>query len=140
MVDATTAQGQDRDVLKLDATKSEYKKATIAKITNSKDKPLMSWFIYMIEVSDGSYYTGISNDVSRRISIHQKGLGSKYVRSRLPVKRVVYLEPAKNKSAALKREYAIKRLSRKKKEELICNIRANIAEEVLRISTTISSQ
>ena len=100
----------------------------------------MTWFIYMIEVSDGSYYTGISNNVSRRISIHQKGLGSKYVRSRLPIKRVVYLEPAENKSAALKREYAIKRLSRKKKEELICNIRANIVEEVLRINTTISSQ
>ncbi len=78
----------------------------------------MNHFIYILECSDSSYYTGYTNQLDKRIKTHNLGKGAKYTRSRLPVK-LVYTEKYETKSEALKREYAIKKLSRKQKIELI---------------------
>lgn len=75
-------------------------------------------FVYMVECCDGSLYTGWTTDVEERIKTHNSGQGAKYTRSRLPVK-LVYFEETNDKSAALKREIAIKRLTREKKLKLI---------------------
>lgn len=72
----------------------------------------------MVECSDGSLYTGWTTDVEARIAAHNSGSGAKYTRSRLPVK-LVYSEELEDRSAALKREAAIKKMTREKKELLI---------------------
>jgi len=72
------------------------------------------WFVYMLRCSDGSLYTGYTDDVQRRLSVHNSGKGAKYTRSRLPVE-VVYREEVPDKSAAMRREAAIKKLTRKQK-------------------------
>jgi putative endonuclease len=76
------------------------------------------WLVYLLRCSDGSLYTGITNDLPKRLKAHAAGRASKYTRSRLPVK-LAYSEPHKTKSAALKREAAIKRLRRAEKEHLL---------------------
>jgi UV DNA damage endonuclease len=76
------------------------------------------WFVYLLRCADGSLYTGISNDVPRRIVQHNAGTASRYTRSRLPAV-LVYHEPQASRSMALKRELAIKALSRQEKESLI---------------------
>jgi putative endonuclease len=78
----------------------------------------MSWFVYMLRCRDGSLYTGYTDDIERRFSVHQSGKGAKYTRSRLPVE-LAYQEILPDKSAALKREAAIKKLSRQQKLQLI---------------------
>ncbi len=76
------------------------------------------WLVYILRCCDGSLYTGITNDLAKRLQAHQDGVASRYTRSRLPVK-LVYLESAANRGAATKRELAIKRMSRGQKEGLI---------------------
>ncbi len=72
--------------------------------------PIMAnWQVYMLECADRSLYTGIARDVSARLAAHNRGRGARYTRGRLPV-RLVYLEPAADRGAALRREYAIKQL------------------------------
>ena len=78
----------------------------------------MAWFVYMLQCGDGSLYTGCTDDVERRVAAHQKGRGGKYTRSHLPV-TLVYRESVPDKSAALRREAEMKRLSRKAKLALI---------------------
>ncbi|MBC8062712.1 MAG: GIY-YIG nuclease family protein [Clostridiaceae bacterium] len=75
-------------------------------------------YVYILECSDSSLYAGYTIDLDKRLKVHNQGKGSKYTRVRLPVK-LVYNEKFENKSDALKREYQIKQLTRKKKEELI---------------------
>lgn len=70
--------------------------------------------VYMLLCADGTLYTGWTNDIARRFAAHQSGAGAKYTKPRRPV-RLAYVEPAATKQAAMKREYAIKRLSRKEK-------------------------
>ena len=72
----------------------------------------------MVECSDGSLYTGWTTDVEARIAAHNSGSGAKYTRSRLPVK-LVYSEEVNDRSAALKREAAIKKLTHINKLKLI---------------------
>ncbi len=72
----------------------------------------------MIICSDGSLYTGISNDVSRRFAEHRDLKGAKYFRSRQP-QQLVYLETGHTRSTASKREIAIKKLPRLQKQQLI---------------------
>ena len=72
------------------------------------------WSVYMVECSDGTIYTGISNDVSKRILAHNAGKGAKYTKPRLPV-ALKWLQECDNRSEASKAEYKIKRLSRKEK-------------------------
>jgi len=76
------------------------------------------WCVYLLRCADGSLYTGISNNATRRLQQHNAGKASRYTRSRLPVS-LVYCEPQESRSSALKRELAIKALSRPKKEALI---------------------
>ena len=79
------------------------------------------WFVYILRCTDGSLYTGITNDLNRRLEQHNAGTASRYTRSRLPVTLVYHEEPT-TKSLALKRELAIKSLSRKAKEALIQSV------------------
>lgn len=76
------------------------------------------WVTYMVECSDGSIYTGISNNVSKRVSDHNNGKGAKYTRSRSPV-TLKWSQSCDNRSEASKLEYKIKKLSRKQKLKLI---------------------
>lgn len=78
----------------------------------------MSWYVYMLRCRDNSLYTGYTDDVKRRESVHNTGRGAKYTKTRLPV-RLVYFEEYEDKSQALKREYAIKQLTKQQKEALI---------------------
>lgn len=81
----------------------------------------MDWEVYILECSDGTLYTGISNDLSSRIEKHNSGKGAKYTKNRLPV-NLVYKEGAVNKSESMKREIEIKKLTRSEKLDLINNI------------------
>jgi len=76
------------------------------------------WFVYIVRCDDNSLYTGIAKDVERRLEQHNAGTASRYTRSRMPVS-LEYREQQPNQSMALKRELAIKALSRKAKEALI---------------------
>ena len=80
----------------------------------------MPYFVYILSCKDGTLYTGITTDVKRRFKEHQAGTGARYTRAR-GVKKVLYTERHKNRSAASKREAAIKRLPRHKKLELFQN-------------------
>ena len=77
----------------------------------------MSCYCYILECSDGTFYTGWTNDPERRVAQHNKGVGARYTKTRRPVK-MVYLEEQPDKISALKRERAIKALPRKRKMEL----------------------
>jgi putative endonuclease len=84
-----------------------------------------SWQVYIARCADGTLYTGIARDVERRIAEHNagKGTAANYTRSRRPVV-LVYSEPAESRSAASKREYRIKQLSRAEKLVLASGVRA----------------
>jgi predicted GIY-YIG superfamily endonuclease len=77
-----------------------------------------TWFVYMVRCADDSLYTGITNDLNRRCRQHNDGTASRYTRGRCPVK-LVYQEVQSSRSLALKREAAVKALSRKRKESMI---------------------
>lgn len=79
---------------------------------------MTKWYVYIVECSDGSLYTGITIDVHGRIETHNKGLGAKYTKARLPVVLRAYFRH-ENRSSATKEEYRIKQLTRKQKLELI---------------------
>jgi predicted GIY-YIG superfamily endonuclease len=83
-----------------------------------KAKPADSWFVYILRCADGSLYTGIAKDVKRRCQQHNDGTASRCTRSRRPVKQA-YQEVHISRSAALKREAAIKALTRQEKLALI---------------------
>ena len=78
----------------------------------------MTWHVYVARCGDGTLYTGITTDPARREAAHNAGRGAGYTRARRPV-RLVHLEPAADRSAALRRELAIKRLPRRLKEQLV---------------------
>lgn len=75
-------------------------------------------YTYIVKCSDGTFYTGWTNDLTGRMEAHNQGRGAKYTKARRPV-TLIYYETFETKEEAMKREYAIKRLSRKEKEELI---------------------
>ena len=78
----------------------------------------MAWFVYVARCGDDSLYTGITTDPSRRETAHNSGRGAAYTRARRPV-RLVYLEPARDRGVALRRELTIKRLTKTEKERLL---------------------
>ncbi|QSZ41347.1 GIY-YIG nuclease family protein [Sulfurimonas aquatica] len=79
----------------------------------------MAYFTYILKCSDATLYTGITTDIKRRIDEHNNSdKGAKYTRLRRPVE-LVYSEKSEDRSSASKREYAIKKMSRLKKLELI---------------------
>ena len=87
----------------------------------SKPRPKLTsdrWFVYVLRCADGTLYTGIAKDVTRRCQQHNAGTASRYTRSRLPV-LIVYEEIHASKSLALKREAGVKGMTRREKLALI---------------------
>lgn len=78
----------------------------------------MPCYCYILECSDGTYYTGWAADPERRLCQHNRGNGARYTRSRRPV-RLVYVEAQPDRSSAMRREFKIKQMSRKAKEKLV---------------------
>ena len=76
------------------------------------------WVVYILKCKDDTLYTGITDDLEKRLKAHNEGKGAKYTRGRGPVK-LYYRECCTDKSAALRREIAIKKLSRQEKLQLI---------------------
>jgi putative endonuclease len=78
------------------------------------------WYVYVVQCSDHTFYTGIAKDLEKRMMEHNTNdrLGARYTKSRRPV-QLVYVEEAENRSAATKRELQIKQFTKKKKENLI---------------------
>ena len=81
----------------------------------------MENYTYMLQCRDGSLYIGWTTNLDKRVACHNSGKGAKYTRARLPVE-LVYYEKFKTKEEAMRREWEIKQLTRKQKEELIKNI------------------
>lgn len=77
-----------------------------------------NWYVYIVRCADASLYTGIAKNIDARVAQHNVGRGAKYTRARLPV-TLVYREAVMDRSAALRREYAIKRLHTSAKRKLI---------------------
>jgi predicted GIY-YIG superfamily endonuclease len=94
--------------------KTRVKKGRRPKLESPNDR----WFAYLLRCAEGTLYTGIAKDVIRRCQQHNVGVASRYTRSRLPV-AVVYQEDNAGRSLALRREAAIKALSRQQKLSLI---------------------
>lgn len=84
----------------------------------SSTKKPKRWLLYILKCKDNTFYTGITNDLARRVEQHNAGTASRYTRSRRPV-RVMHQEPCRNKSFALKKEHAIKSLTRTEKDTYI---------------------
>jgi putative endonuclease len=77
----------------------------------------MPCYCYILECVDGTYYTGWAVDPERRVAVHNKGRGAKYTKMRLPVK-LVYVEELPDRKSAMKREIAIKKMTRERKKKL----------------------
>ena len=77
-------------------------------------------YVYVLECADGTYYTGYTTDVERRVAEHDAGEGAKYTRGRTPVD-LVHVETYDSRSAAMRREHEIKSLSRRAKERLVAD-------------------
>lgn len=75
-------------------------------------------FCYIVECADGTYYTGWTLDPEKRVAVHNKGRGAKYTRMRLPV-TLAYVEEQPDRTSAMKREHAIKKMTRGQKQKLI---------------------
>jgi putative endonuclease len=82
------------------------------------DLDMARWFVYVVRCRDGSLYTGVSTDVDGRVAVHNAGKGARYTRARRPVV-VVHVERKRSRGNALKREAAIKALSRAQKLDLL---------------------
>lgn len=87
-------------------------------------------YIYILKCSDNTLYTGWTTDLEKRLKVHNTGKGAKYTRVRLPVE-IVYFEEFEDKKDAMKREYAIKQLSRQEKLKLIDRFRNEKMKEFM---------
>lgn len=101
------------------------KKAAASRRKKSRDKPSVSacspgtpWSLYILKCADGSFYTGVTNNLQRRFKMHQAGKASRYTRSHGPVE-MLYSETCGDRSSALIRECEVKEWPRAKKERLI---------------------
>lgn len=81
---------------------------------------MKQWCVYILRCKDGTLYTGSTDDFPRRLEAHRQGKGAKYTRGRCPLEPV-YIESCLDRSAALKREYAIKQLTRQEKLALVAD-------------------
>lgn len=77
----------------------------------------MIHYAYILECADGTYYCGYTNDLEKRIKVHNRGKGAKYTRARLPV-RLIYFEEFDSKEPAMSREYYLKKLTHAQKKKL----------------------
>lgn len=89
-----------------------------AGVAAEPSEPSEPWFLYILECGDGSFYTGVTKDLERRLAQHRGGKASRYTRTHLPVK-LVYSEVCESRTVALVRECAVKALPREKKERLV---------------------
>ena len=103
---------------KMVKNKTEEEKKSAAEDKTSQQTSDYTNYTYMLQCADGSFYTGWTNDLKKRIAAHNAGTGGKYTRSHRPV-TLVYYETFPTKEEAMKREYAIKHLTREEKEALI---------------------
>ena len=85
-------------------------------------------YTYMLKCSDGTLYTGWTNDLEKRVKAHNSGKGAKYTKARRPVE-LAYYEEFETKEQAMKREYAIKQLGRKEKQKLIAGKKVKLSDE-----------
>ena len=85
------------------------------------NKKRTKYFVYIVRCLDGTFYTGFTVDIDKRVVTHNRGKGAKYTRCRLPV-ILVHWEEYETKSAAMKREYQIKQMSRKQKERMVYDL------------------
>lgn len=106
--------GHRRSVFRGDVFRFSECEQTVTEHPESADV----WIVYILRCKDGTFYTGITKDITRRCRQHNAGIASRYTRSRLPVE-VVYQELLRGRGVALKRELALKAMSRKNKEEMI---------------------
>jgi putative endonuclease len=81
------------------------------------------WCVYVIRCGDGTLYAGITNDLEQRIAAHRCGRGARYTRGRGPL-TLLHHEPARTRSAALKREYQLKRMRREAKLAFLDTVRS----------------
>ena len=81
----------------------------------------MTCYCYILECADGTFYTGWTTDPERRVAQHNRGVGAKYTSTRRPVK-LVYVEEQPNRTSAMKRELAIKKMGRTQKSRLVAGI------------------
>lgn len=79
---------------------------------------MATWYLYILRCGDGSFYTGITTDVAHRLQMHEQGKGAKYTRGRAPL-TLVYREICADHGDALRRELAVKKLSKQEKIRLI---------------------
>lgn len=92
------------------------------KVQLSELVPEKTWWVYIVECADLSYYTGITTNIEKRIDKHNTGSGAKYTKFKRPV-WLIYFEKYTNRSEATKREMEIKKLTRKQKETLVEKVR-----------------
>jgi putative endonuclease len=105
--------------------KPRYKSMLRAMEAREKEAPAgappVPWSLYILRCDDGSFYTGVTNDIDRRFRAHQDGKASRYTRTRRPVV-LAYRETCGTRSQALSRECAVKALSRQGKEALVSGV------------------
>lgn len=99
-------------------------------------KQSSKWLVYILELSDGTYYTGITTDIVQRVKAHSNGRGSKYVYTRLPIRAVAYMDTGHTRSTASRAECRIKSMRRNQKEKLIQEYRSKKMSEVFPIQPT----
>lgn len=90
---------------------------TIRSLMNTAKLERFHYWVYIVECNDGTFYTGSTNDLDQRITAHNNKRGARYTAQRSPVS-LVYSEKCNDLSSALKREYALKKLSHHKKQQL----------------------
>lgn len=83
-----------------------------------REERASAWYVYILRCGDGTLYTGVTDDIPRRLATHRSGKGAKYTRGRGPLE-LVYQEQVPDRSAALRREYQIKRMPKQEKEALL---------------------
>jgi len=98
----------------ISAVKDDSSTAEVSAAADASD----AWFVYIVECADRSLYAGVAKNAEARVAKHNDGSGAKYTRTRRPVE-LVYLEPARDRGAALKREHEIKRMSAGEKRQLV---------------------
>lgn len=82
-------------------------------------------YTYILECKDGTYYTGWTNNLDKRLKDHNEGRGAKYTKARLPVS-LIYYEEFQTREEAMRREYAIKHMTRKEKKIMIVQLTVDI--------------
>jgi putative endonuclease len=94
----------------------------LARQAGVRHAALVRWCVYLLRCGDGTLYAGITNDLCKRLGAHRNGRGARYTRGRGPL-TLVHEEPARSKSAALRREHQLKRMRRREKLAFLDSLR-----------------